>query len=165
VIAIITTGLMMVLSLLYGLKKIKWNNLFLFIGLVALILSILAPIYLTITLPGSFEADNEDKEWIEDDPNPATSFFGSKSYKGQSDEDITEEWGGATGWYLSVIAFIFVLISFFFFKKLVGEQRSAESSKFPEHEHPDEELEYNKIIFTLYPCRYRFEVCVRSNEW
>jgi hypothetical protein len=80
--------------------------------IVALILAILAPVYMMLMLPGAFNADLEDSGGASGVlPSGITeSFFGSQE---QSESGVSTEysWGGSTGWLLAFIAAIMLIVA------------------------------------------------------
>jgi DNA-directed RNA polymerase subunit RPC12/RpoP len=85
--------------------------------LLAVILSLIAPMYLMFTLPGAL---NED--YGEPPINKmGTDFFGSeKEESGNITSDYT--WGGSTGWFLPIIAMVMCIVALI----LVAKSKPAE---------------------------------------
>ena len=77
---------------------------------IAVILCLIAPLYLMFTLPGAFkeEAEQPDIELAVEEIG--TDFFGSKRI---DDMNWTTEyyWGGSTGWFLTIFASIICIIA------------------------------------------------------
>ncbi len=81
--------------------------------LMALILVLLAPIYLMSTLPGAFEEDNSEPGTI----TPTEGIF--EDFCGSDEQSIlgitmTLTWGGGTGWSLAIFAMILSIIALIF---------------------------------------------------
>lgn len=97
-------------------EKIKGKAGALFI-LIAVLLSLIAPLYLMFTLPSAFKEDTEESSGVVMEEEQTSSFFGS-----EEDEilgiKVEVSWGGSSGWFLaffaaiiSIIALILVAIS------------------------------------------------------
>ncbi len=80
--------------------------------LVAVIFSLIAPLYLMSSLPGAFNEDFGDDESFPD--NMGTDFFGSQKYESDlpfSNATYEATWGGSTGWFLPIIAMALCVIA------------------------------------------------------
>jgi hypothetical protein len=84
--------------------------------LIALILAILAPIYIMFMLPGAFDKDFEQSGGASEvlPSGISQSFFGSeRSESDEGDFTLTTEytWGGGLGWIFSLISVIILIIA------------------------------------------------------
>lgn len=80
--------------------------------LVAVIFSLIAPLYLMSSLPGAFNEDFGDDETFPD--NVGTDFFGTQKLEDDLPfSNVTYEytWGGSTGWFLPIIATVLCVIA------------------------------------------------------
>jgi hypothetical protein len=97
-------------------EKIHYN-LAVFFVLVALILCIIAPMFLMLALPGSFQND------FADDDDELTSRLGREFFGSETDNSMgirTEiRWGGSVGWVMTVISgmMCFAALVLVFFSK------------------------------------------------
>jgi len=93
---------------------------------VAVILTLLAPIIFGVALPPAIKSDDErsskannDDYTAPDHTDPSNSFFGSYENKDEYDNTSTNNsWGGGLGWFLSFIAFMFLLLAYINFRKI-----------------------------------------------
>lgn len=78
--------------------------------LLAVILSLLAPLYLMFTLPNAIEKDAETGGAASFHEDMGKDFFGSgkEEFMGISME---ASWGGSTGWFLTILAAIICIIA------------------------------------------------------
>lgn len=79
--------------------------------LLAVILSLIAPMYLMFSLPAAFKEDYEDPEIKE---TIGKDFFGSTEHTedyGFINETVKSSWGGTTGWFLGIIAMVMCIIA------------------------------------------------------
>jgi uncharacterized membrane protein YedE/YeeE len=114
ILALIMAILLMVFSILGGIKGGKMPLLGVIFGLLAFIFALFAPMYMMIGIPAAVE-----EEWKElkkenpdlEKPKLAEYFFGEET-EGTGVLKIHTSWGGSTGWYLSVAAFVFALLAF-----------------------------------------------------
>lgn len=92
--ALILTILFTIFIILSILQKINNKNFILIFGILAVIFTILAPIYLMVTLPGVMWEDEEE----------LNGFWGSKV-----EEDVESEiiYGAGLGWYFAILGMIF----------------------------------------------------------
>lgn len=83
--------------------------------LLAVIFSLMAPLYLMIALPAAFEEDARELNSPLPSEKIETDFFGSDKYEEESlGSTVTYEitWGGSIGWFLTIFAAIIVIIAF-----------------------------------------------------
>lgn len=78
--------------------------------LLAVILSLIAPLYLMFTLPNAIDKDAEEEGAISFQEDMRKDFFGSgkEELMGISME---ASWGGSTGWFLTIFAAIICIIA------------------------------------------------------
>ena len=113
IIAIIFTFLLIISILLFEFGKIRKRMPMIF-GVIAIIFCILAPIIFMVAFPNAVKADTEKRieegsltDGVPSHDDPSNKFFGS--YK---EDSFKQTWGGDIGWFLAIISFIMILISF-----------------------------------------------------
>jgi hypothetical protein len=139
--AFILTIILMIFILLIGLKKTGMVKLGVILGILAFIFSLAAPIYLMGALPAAYTEEYKESEAT---VNPKTkqmdSFFGEENIN-VAGTDYDRVWGGATGWYLAIVAFVFTLLASIILMVII-----IKPDKEPEKKLEDEELPENKTI-------------------
>ncbi|MEF8873776.1 MAG: hypothetical protein V5A88_03785 [Candidatus Thermoplasmatota archaeon] len=86
--------------------------------IIGIVFSLLAPLYLWLDLPGSFD---EDMEWDKIGPHQGPLYF----IGGGSVGDEYRTWGPSIGWFLALVAGILNIISF----RLTNAARYSSSSQ------------------------------------
>lgn len=92
------------------------NKLGAVLVLIALILALLAPIYIMFALPAAFKNEMGDVEEVEGlSSGMGDSFFGSESSSTDLGGGISMStefsWGGGTGWFMALIGFILLIVA------------------------------------------------------
>jgi len=85
-----------------------------FFVFLAIILSLIAPLYLMFTLPSTLEEDAKEQNSTLPSDKMGADFFGSDEIEEENwDETVTMEisWGGASGWFLAIFAAIICIIA------------------------------------------------------
>lgn len=79
-------------------------------GIIALLLAIIAPVLFAAALPGAVSSDISSAYRPPNTSGPWSSFIGSSSYTNPLIGPVSLNWGPAIGWYLAIVAFVFLLI-------------------------------------------------------
>jgi hypothetical protein len=77
---------------------------------VALILAIVAPVLFAVALPGAISSDISSTYRPPNTSGPWSSFIGSSSFTSPTIGTVNFDWGPAIGWYLSIVAFVLLLV-------------------------------------------------------
>lgn len=84
-----------------------------FLVLIAVILSLIAPLYIMFALPAAYEKDLGDDPDIDPVSQKMTeSFFGSEEYDFGS-AHVEFSWGGSNGWLMAMCSMIICVVSLF----------------------------------------------------
>ena len=105
-LALILTMLVIVFAILIVIKKGSMAKIGMIVALLAFVFALIAPLYLMVALPGTFDEKGDESE-----AGPQDSFFGS-SEASTEDGTIKTTWGGTTGWFLAIVASVFNLLAF-----------------------------------------------------
>lgn len=81
--------------------------------LLAVILSLIAPLYLMFTLPNAFEKDAEEETGAILSEDMRRDFFGSGTEELMG-MNMEASWGGSTGWFLTIFAAIICIMALIF---------------------------------------------------
>jgi hypothetical protein len=104
------------------------------LGIVALLLAIAAPTTLAVAQPGAIQHDHPFGNSTRNMTGPWTSYFGSCASGANcgtfgnssgSAGTYTESWGPGGGWYLSVTAFVFLLVGVLLARRPSGSAAPA----------------------------------------
>ncbi len=106
-------GLMGAIMVTYETVNYKIGAL---LVLLAVVLSLFAPMYLMFALPGSFKEDMSDdgegQVVIFINEKLSKEFFGSEKLENGITEEVT--WGGSLGWFMNFFAIIMCAVALFF---------------------------------------------------
>jgi len=80
------------------------------LGVIALLLAIITPVLFAAALPGAVSSDISSTYRPPNTSGPWSSFIGSSSYTNPLVGTVSLDWGPAIGWYLSIVAFVVLLI-------------------------------------------------------
>ncbi|UCG70347.1 MAG: hypothetical protein JSV09_04830 [Thermoplasmata archaeon] len=98
-------GLIGTALMIFGYVSSKGTAVFV---LLAVILTLFAPLYLMLALPGSFDDDAE--EGMVSPEDAGKNFFGSEKQE-MLGGSVEYTWGGSSGWFAAIIAEIICLIT------------------------------------------------------
>ena len=133
VLAIMFTTLTIVSILFFAIGMLRSKKLPLIMGILMIVFAIVAPAVFAAGLPGAIKKDDQ-KQAGEDyeapgHTDPSNSFFGSYNV-----EDSRYTWGGDSGWVMSLLAFIFLLLGLIFV--LITKTASVVPPEEPPHREP-----------------------------
>lgn len=80
------------------------------LGIIALLLAIVAPVLFAAALPGAVSSDISTTYRPPNTSGPWSSFTGSSSYTNPLVGVVSFNWGPGVGWYLSIGAFVILLV-------------------------------------------------------
>jgi len=80
------------------------------LGVVTLLFAMIAPVLFAAALPGAISSDISSAYRPPNTSGPWSSFTGSSSYTNPLVGPVSLNWGPAIGWYLSLVAFVIVLV-------------------------------------------------------
>jgi hypothetical protein len=103
-------------------------------AVLTLLLAIVAPVLFAVALPGAISNDSSNFYRPANTNGPWSSFIGSSS-AGSRLGTISLDWGPAIGWYLSIAAFVVVLVGLivlFLNRKETPEPTPAPASAAPD---------------------------------
>jgi multisubunit Na+/H+ antiporter MnhG subunit len=122
------------------LKKIG-TTLGILLVLIAVILSLMAPIYIMFTLPAAYQEDLEN-EGVTDSSSSGigSDFFGNKEMRTENFA-VEMSWGGSFGWFMALAAMVLCVVALF----LVIFSRTKPTTYSPSYSEP--QINYDKHGF------------------
>jgi amino acid transporter len=147
ILALVMAILLLVFAILGGLKGGKLPVLGVIFGVLAFIFALIAPMYMMIGIPAAIteeweeaKKEAEENNWdAPDKPIQAESFFGSEeSEEGTNGDSVKTElsWGGSTGWFLAIVAFVFALLAFVNMLNVMRESKAGPTGAPPPPGYP-----------------------------